>query len=184
MQYQKRVCFVDVDGVLANLGDAWMDAYNKDYDDTLTDDMLTDWNVLKFVKPECGEKIFDYLHDPELYNNVQVIDGANAGVSFIRQSGFRVVFATSSVNGSAGRKYRWLIDNGFIDFRNHPKDYIEIQDKSLLIGNDNVLIDDGFHNVNAFTGFGILFRAPHNLKEQWHTVLYGWEDIYRILRSD
>jgi 5'(3')-deoxyribonucleotidase len=179
----KRIAFIDVDGVVADLATAWLDAYNKDYGDNLCPDDLTEWNLVNKVVPECGEKIMDYLHDPNLYNNAKQIPGALDGVSYIRSLGYRVVFATASVNGSAGRKYKWLVDNKFLESELHHKDYVEIQDKSLLIGNENILIDDGVHNVKAFTGLGILFSAPHNKLEEWNPKLREWADIYSNLKG-
>lgn len=111
----------------------------------------------------CYSGNVSQLEDPALYDNMPSIPGALDGVNQLRAAGHRVVFATVSPNGSAGRKLRWLVDHGFLAWQPQPgeaptthPDYIEIKDKSLLRG--DMLIDDGPHNIAAFRGTAILFR--------------------------
>ena len=59
-----KILAFDIDGVLADLHTAWLDEYNKDFDDNLTISYITQWEMDKFVKPECGKKIFNYLKRP------------------------------------------------------------------------------------------------------------------------
>jgi 5'(3')-deoxyribonucleotidase len=175
------IVFVDVDDVCADLMPTWLSRYNKDYDDNLTRESMTEWSLLKRVKPECGEKIYDYLEDPTLYDDVLPIGGAFSGVECLRQRGYRVVFATSATNGAAGSKLRWLIRYGFL--QENPKrtypDYVEGYDKGLLLG--DVLIDDGPHNVQKFQGYSILMRRPHNQNFQWPVVAENWGDVIGLM---
>lgn len=175
--------FVDVDDVCADLMPAWLARYNRDYQDSLTREQITGWSLLEHVKPECGLKIYDYLEDPTLYDDVGLIDGALNGVNSLREMGHRVIFATSSTNGAAGRKLRWLIEHDFL--KQNPKrvyhDYIEIHDKSLLAG--DVLIDDGPHNVKNFKGLGVLMRRPHNRGEEWPVTVNSWGDAIELCSS-
>ncbi|MCJ7984909.1 hypothetical protein MUB16_14170 [Priestia sp. OVL9] len=39
----------------------WHNQYNKDYCDSLSVEKLKCWESEKYVKPECGTKIYDYL---------------------------------------------------------------------------------------------------------------------------
>lgn len=174
-----KIAFVDVDGVVADLGTAWLNRYNKDFDDNLTNDNILGWHTSQYVKPECGNKIYDYLEDPTLYDEVEPIPQSIYGITYLRAEGYRVVFATASVNGASGKKYRWLIDHGFLSGNNSLNDYIEIGDKGLLYPGqfDNILIDDGIHNLKAFKGFGVLFQRPHNITEDWYPILTGWKNI-------
>lgn len=162
MNKEKPVVFVDVDGVVADLLSEWLRLYNIDYDDTLQAENVMDWDVSKFVRPECGDNIFTYLWNDDLYQGVQPIDGALEGIMALRDLGYRVVFATSCNLKMAGQKLQWLDDYGFLnmDKQGICKDYIEISDKHLLLG--NTLIDDYHHNLNGFKGRRILFDASHN----------------------
>ena len=157
----------DVDGTIADLHTSWLNLYNADYNDTLTPEDIHAWNMANCVKPECGNKIFDYLNCPSLYDNVLPIEGALGAVTALREAGHRVVFVTSSNAAQAGRKLTWLIDNGFLPNAHTFPDYIVANDKSLIRA--DMIIDDGVHNLRQFqvkhSHYRILFTQPHNLSE-------------------
>lgn len=171
------IVFVDVDGVCADLGTEWLARYNHDYDDNLTIEQITGWDMVPHVRQECGERIYDYLRDPRIYDNVKPLPDAQMGVRVLRELGHDVIFATSTPPEVAGRKYYWLVENGFIPAPSlHPKDYIELSDKRFLRG--DILIDDGPHNVQSFVGCGILFDRPHNhYFTEWPMRARDWSDI-------
>lgn len=163
---EQKVIFCDIDGVVADLGTEWLRRYNADYDDQL--DYYRDingWDMAQFVKPECGKKIFEYLHLADLYDGVLPIEGALAGVQELRARGYRVVFATATNVNQAGNKLRWLARHGFLELKygSVSYDYIEVYDKHLLRG--FALIDDGAHNLRGFQGWRILYDTQHNRQE-------------------
>jgi 5'-nucleotidase len=165
---------VDVDSVVAELGDVWLGRYNKDYNDHLTSKDIRSWDTHLYVKPECGKKIYEYLEDPTLYDEVLPVIGSQDGIKFIKQF-CRVVYVTSSTVGASGAKYRWLRRYGFIT---NLDDYMECKDKSLI--RTDYLLDDRFENVVSFHGFGILFNRPWNRgsKYFYSARLKDWNDIY------
>lgn len=185
MKNEKSVIFCDVDDVVANLCGEWVRLYNAEYGDTLQQKNVTDWDISKFVKPECGDDIFKYLWNDNLYQGVEPIDGASEGIMQLRDLGYRVVFATSCNLKMAGQKLQWLDDYGFLsmDKRGVCKDYIEISDKHLLLG--DTLIDDYHHNLNGFQGRRILFNASHNLAISQNDFTFSraanWEEVVKKL---
>lgn len=56
-----KIFAVDVDDVCLDLNSVWLEDYNQVYNDNLKTEDITDWIITKFVKPECGNKIFDLL---------------------------------------------------------------------------------------------------------------------------
>ena len=161
--------FVDVDDVCANLVDRWIELYNEDYGDNLNPENITNCSIGDFTVPECGDKIYEYLHLEHLYESIVPIDGALLGVNHIRNKGHRVVFATTSCPIQMMKKYEWLGKWGFFERGDPKKDYITIGDKGLLHG--HVLIDDGPHNVKAFSGATVTFGRP------WNKSGVDWDDI-------
>jgi 5'(3')-deoxyribonucleotidase len=174
-----KTVFVDVDDVCALLHLTWLGHYNLDYHDNLTDKDMTDWDTSRIVKPECGIKIYDYLKDPKLYNEVIPREGAVEGVNALRELGYRVVFPTATPIESAGRKFYWLRKWGFIEDR---KDYIEISDKSLL--NGHFMLDDSYDNIAGFRGMGFLFSRPWNISKSWSLRVDSWEEFIDIMGKD
>lgn len=169
---------VDVDSTIADLMPAWLKLYNHDYDDCLTPDDFTDWDMTKFVKQECGNNIYKYLERKNLYDNVETIEGSWYGVHYIRFLGHRVIFATSGVHTTS--KYKWLERNGFNPGKN-AEDYVVIYDKTLLRG--DILIDDRDVNVENFQGNTILFNQPWNISLNWRNRAYNWDDVIRIFNA-
>lgn len=160
----------DIDGVLANLHPAWLRRYNLEYNDTMTPSAVTEWDIHKLVKPECGTKIYDYL-DYTIYDEVKPVSGALGAVKFARQLS-RVVFVTTPCNNHGGAKLVWLNKHGFeVD----KKDYVECHDKSLIRG--DVLIDDCPLNLIGFLGVPVLFDRPWN-QDSWIRRIVGFSDEY------
>lgn len=116
----------DFDGVIADMLPAWVARYNEDYNDTLRPDAVDQWDMVPFVKPECGTKIFSYLHDPRLYHDVLPMAGALAGIEVLRARGNRVLIVTACVNDlMVSAKIMWLQTHGFFpDMRSTMADLL------------------------------------------------------------
>lgn len=179
MKKETKIIFVDVDDVCARLSEVWLGRYNKDYNDNLTDKDLTDWNIDKFVKPECGLKIYHYLKDPGIYDEVVPRDGSIEGVNILRELGYKVLFATSCPIEVAGRKFHWLKQ---YDYIKKERDYIEIRDKSLLKG--EYMLDDSYDNVSGFTGYSYLLTRPWNKNRLWYHRVIDWNEFISIMKEN
>lgn len=151
----------DVDDVVANLIGEWLRRYNERYDDSLTPGDIHSWDIDRWVKPECGKKVFELLGEPDLYTKVEPFPQALETIEWLREAG-RVVFVTSCGGTTRDAKYKWLRKHGFLRKDQHG-DYITAKDKWLIKA--DVLIDDAPHNVADFMRFGgraLLVSRPHN----------------------
>lgn len=182
------IVLVDIDGVVAETHKRWLELYNRDWRDNLTIDDITDWSVHKFVKPECGAAVYGYLRFPWLYDDVEEVEGAFAGVSAIRSMGHRVVFVSA---GMYPGKVEWLHRHGFLVEYPHGTEHWEAAtdvvlagDKSIIRG--SVLIDDRWENVRDFHSFSILYDRPWNSRVSMVTKLwkaYNWDHVVEVIRS-
>lgn len=169
---------VDVDGTTLNLMKVFLEIYNLDYHDTLTEDAITSWDITQLLKPEARSTFIQYFEDPSLYYAIEPYPYALEAVKLLKFLGHRVVFATSSTVGASGAKYKKLKELGFLDDLN---DYMEVKDKSLIRA--NFLIDDGMHNILAFkSGASILIERPWNCHENHSPKVKNWEEVATLFR--
>jgi 5'-nucleotidase len=172
------VILLDVDDTVAQLEKEWIRRYNADYGDNLTIDEITGWDMLSHIKPECGEKIFDYLLDPELYNNVEIMPGALEAVKELREQGDEIYFVTA---GYSPGKLAWLQFKTLL-----PMDYtgafnyIVCHAKHLIQG--DILVDDRPSTIEGFPGFGILFDRPWNQSFKWPYRAKDWKEALGWIR--
>lgn len=158
-----------------------MRRYNQDYADTLTlERFYASWNTAENVKPECGEKIFDYLSQPDLYKDVPAIVGSVEGITALRDMGHTIVFATSCTYGMVDQKARWMENYGYCtparDGRGLPDDFVPIKYKHWLEG--DLLIDDGAHNIKPWVEGtrrrAIMLEYPHNANLDLTSMFWSW----------
>lgn len=178
------IVLVDIDGVVAEMQAAWLGLYNHAYDDNLTLDHITDWSVHRFVKPECGPKVYDFLRCGYLYDLTSPVDGAVLGLSRIRSMGHTVRFVSA---GFYNGKVRWLHEHGLLVDYPHGKasweatrDVIITADKAMVRG--DVLVDDRYDNVAEFPGHGILYDRPWNRAHPWASRASNWEEVVEKIR--
>lgn len=153
---RRLVLALDVDGVIADTYRVWLDRWNAAHPQDQFD-------LAEIYSPRAaGNAAFlAQLSAPDLYADVQPIDGAVASVQSLRADGHRLLFVTSCVRGMADQKWEWLERHGVLDVRplQHP-DLIIAHDKSLIRA--DVLVDDAAHNFDAWPTMGLLFDAPYN----------------------
>lgn len=167
---RKLIIGVDVDDVTLELVSAWLQRYNVDYNDTLVESDIKSWDIGSYTK--IGHRMYDYLKYPSLYDGVEPVHNSLFGVSTLRNMGYRVVFVTASSPEQSGRKYRWLLEKGYVHKRS---DYYEALDKSLIA--TDYLIDDNPDNVVSAFGQGIVFTKPWNRLLINYPRVNNWTEI-------
>ena len=178
----KPILALDVDGTTGGLHPEWLQRYNRDYNDTMTVSQIKAWEIHKFVKPECGKHIYDYLQDPSLYDNVKPIDGAVEYVDCLRPM-YEIMHVTHATTGHKGRKLRWLMEHKLI----MPGErYLEQENKSLVPA--DFLVDDYDKNVRDFRGngnkgVGILFGQEWNKEFIELNRVDGWKELFYYLKD-
>jgi len=175
----KRKIGVDLDSTLNNLSEVWLERYNKDYDDNLT--QWDCWNVIECVKPECGEKIFKYLHEKYFFLNLGVMENAVDVLSYLSKH-FEIYIVTAYSPDVCMDKAMWLKKHfPFIE----QKNIIFINDKSSL--HLDYLIDDGPHNIEDFKyGLPIIYDMPYNQYIENENIprVKNWLEIKELFDKD
>jgi len=172
MEYKKEfIIAVDIDDTYWHLVNRWLELYNSDYNDNLTEEDITGWNIGSFTK--CGDKFYDYLYDDTLYDGIKLIDGALKTINKMRSRDNRVIFVTAGANPN---KMNAVMKTGGLSKK---EDFIMAYDKSLIMA--NILIDDKFENVVSFPKLGILLDKPWNRKYDYRYRAMNWKDVDDML---
>lgn len=165
---------IDIDEVTASMIPVWVDIYNEAYSDCLKVEQITDWDMTKFVKPECGKNIYQILAMPTFYDNVKPIDGAFKGIEYLRRNGAEIYYVSSCVPATMDMKAEWLA-------RHDPnfdwKKCFFCHDKFLL--DLDVLVDDGPHNLESapIHTATVRYRTPYNVHSPANAHVSGWNEI-------
>lgn len=183
---------VDLDETIVDLFTPWLAMYNKDYNDTLCVENILTYNISKYVKPECGDKIYDYIYTPNLFTNiVKAKPGAVVALKLLKDLGNHIIIA-SSVYPRPGcervelDKRTWCKNNlSFI-----PETDIHITMEKYKIPG-NIFIDDCPEQVINYRKhypcsiiIGIDYPYNKNMKEYSFKVPSGfmsWTQIFSFI---
>lgn len=169
---------VDMDGVIADLLNPWLEVLRKEEGEELTIHDITHWDVWRFCK--CGKKALDYL-GYDLFCNLPVIPGSQEALQKLQKYYDIYIVTTSTQNPEIIRaKYEWLDEH----FPFIKPDYRMFVGKKDVIFTD-YMIDDGIHNLETFRGLGILFDHPYNRYEHRFLRARNWKEIekYFLLQA-
>lgn len=166
----------DIDGVVCDLHTQWLSLYNFEYNDNLESKSVTHWDLHKFVKPECGMKIYSYLENAHIYDMVKPVNGALEGIINLRLAGNKIIYATKISKGHAMRKKEWLEQWGFLD---KSDQYVESENHDKGGLEADIMIDDYIKNFDGFLGKKILFSQPWNLsiEDGFNFRADSWEEV-------
>lgn len=154
---------IDQDSVLYDLSSPWYGAHNKDYPDHhLKAEDITGWNTQQVCDDNnCTANIYSYFDNPDIWSNGDVLGNSN---EITREwldtyKDIELGILTTAANAmSMPHKIAWLqkhfphIKNIMVVYKAHIKHWVS----------GDILIDDGLHNVENFTGIRILYGQPWN----------------------
>jgi len=173
---------VGLDSTLNNLYKVWLlDRYNKMYGDNLSEEDLVSYNVLQYVKPEAGDKVYDILMDPGFFRTLDYRDQwTYDGFKWLCKF-YDVYIISSARSDTVSDKVAWIKEKfPFFD----ANKFISTFHKELL--NVNYIIDDAPHVVENFPGHAILLDMPYNRNVKNVIRLHDWKqikDFFELLNS-
>ena len=173
----KTLC-IDMDSVIVDLMSEWYQRYNADYRDNVTVERATDWDASKYVKPDCGVKIYEYLKQPGIFLNLSPLPHAINVISRLSKR-FDILIVTSTPSSNAYQeKEEWVTRNlPFIGREN----LIFAQRKNKICG--DLLFDDAPHNLCSFLETGrpaVAMDYPYNRSVNCHRVSDWLEFEHKI----
>lgn len=154
---------LDQDQVICDWMQRILEWYNEDKKTAFTKKDIKAWNVVMNLGEHSEDFLRSAMRYPELYRDLDAIEGAIKGIKKLIDDGHDVIIATA-VPKCAGIAYHgkleWIRRNmPFFPLNN----FVAIQRKDLLMG--DVLLDDGIHNLVPFAKTGkmtVVFDCPWN----------------------
>jgi 5'-nucleotidase len=169
---RQRIC-VDMDEVMADAVAEHLLRYNRDYNTTLTKADLHGKRLWEVVPQRHHAVLDDYLRAEDFFADLDVMPDAPRVLAALQQR-YEIFIASAAmeVPTSFNAKYNWLARH----FPFIPHTHIVFcGDKSILRA--DFLIDDNPRQLEAFTGTGILYDAPHNISLANYTRVLNWQEI-------
>ena len=166
---------VDMDWVLAKLTQKWVRYYNTIFDDNLKLEDIKSWDIIEYVKPEAKKYMLNILNIHKFYRDLEVVEDSQRVLEKLSYDYEIIIVTDPFTRMSFKSKYDWLEENfPFIPTEN----YVFTGNKSIIYA--DYLIDDGVHNLESFKGYGLLFEAPYNEKEDRFYKVKNWQDIENL----
>lgn len=172
----KPVLLFDLDGICCNLAKKWLEVYNCDYNDNLRLEDITAWNWDRFVKPECGKRIYHYLNRPGFFADLEPIEGCIESLERLARL-CELVVVTASPREAAGDKIAWV--------RKHlpmvPRGNVVITYRKDLVRGD-FMFDDAPKNLQNHPAIRILMDYPYNRDFHDCYRVHSWAEAEALIR--
>jgi 5'(3')-deoxyribonucleotidase len=156
---------VDMDQIICQWLERTIEWYNEDKKTSYTREDIKSWNVTDNL-PHSKDFIRSVMRYPEMYRDLDPVEGALYGMRDLLAAGHDVVIATA-VPKCAGIVYHGKLEwcRRMMPF--FPLDnFIAIQRKDLLAAWGDVLFDDGLHNIVPWAMKGkpaVILDCPWNI---------------------
>lgn len=172
----------DVDDTLLSLADHWIELYNLENNDNLKKSMIRTWDIGSYTK--IGAGMYDYLSEPDLYENIQPLEYALGAVNLVRGLPNSKIIYCTHVIGHAGQKYNRLKELGFIQKEDSYFEGFSEKSVDKNVFKSNICIDDNFHHISRYNGeLPILFTQPWNEDFEYANRLNNWKELIDILEE-
>lgn len=178
----EKVIVTDMDDVLVNLLEHWLEYLNTRYDCNVKCEDVVEWDMSKAYPTLTPEQLYGALSDEELWKAVTPRKDAIKYLTKLHNEGYKILVATAASYNTIKTK---LVNALFPYFKFLTyKDIIMIYDKHLL--KCSIIIDDYHENLRGSDAVKILVNAPYN--KNCDEMIYdfrvdGWKEIYQIIHE-
>lgn len=175
----KPTILMDLDSVVVDLTTPWYAAYNAEYNDDLTVERVTGWDTHKFVKPECGYCIYDYLKAPGFYRHLEMYPGALEGLREMSEfADIVIVTSAMSIPQATVDKMEWVKE--YLPFLNY-KNIIVTSRKDLVQG--DIMVDDAPQNLaDTLARHKVVYDQPWNQEVRDAERVHNWTELVAAVR--
>ncbi|KAA6436949.1 5'(3')-deoxyribonucleotidase [Dyadobacter flavalbus] len=167
---------LDMDDVLADTHEKLVEIILNDFATIRTEKELKSKPLRELLHPKQLAKLHKIMDTAGFFADIKVKEGAVETVAQLSKF-YEIFIATACMEfpTSFHDKFTWLHRHfPFVPWTN----IVFCGYKSII--QSDYLIDDHVRNLTAFKGKGILFTAPHNLKETSFQRVSSWNDVSEL----
>jgi len=168
---------IDMDDVIADAMSRFYEWYERDFQETFTEEQRFRKNIKDVIPAERWNHIVQYAHTDGFFQDLPVMPDSQRVIKELSKK-YEIFIASAAMEfkTSLVHKLEWLNKNfPFINWTH----IVFCGNKSIV--NADYLIDDNVHHFKHFRGQGILFTAPHNLIETWNSRVNNWKEVGDML---
>lgn len=171
------VLFVDMDEVIADTCGAFLERYNREFNESVTLAQCHGREVWEGIPEKRRTITYEYYREDGFFRDLRPMEGSQEVLKELARK-YNVYIASAAMEfpNSLREKSDWLDEHfPFI----HWKKRILCGDKHILKG--DILIDDRSYNLDGFDGRTILFTSPHNVNSTGHERADNWQEVGKSL---
>lgn len=175
----RQVIAIDMDEVIADALTRHLHLYNTEHKGSVEPHHLQGRPLREVVPPEHKDRLLAYAHEEGFFKDLGVMPHSREVIRDL-QGKYDIYIATAAMEfrNSFVDKYDWMREH----FPFIPWSHIVFcGDKGILAA--DYLIDDQVKNFATFKGEGILFTAPHNLKQEGYRRVSDWPEVRKMFLS-
>jgi len=176
-----RKCIaIDMDETIVDTLSRHLDWYNTEFNQQLSKADLHGAKIYQRVLPEALAKVKAYPDHPDFFADLEANEQAIDVIHRLTE-GYDIVIATAAMEhpNSFAAKYQWLAKH--LPFLS-PMNFIFCGRKNLVRA--DYLIDDSSRHFVGFGGQGVLYSAPHNVRESADIRVDNWSQIYDLFLGE
>jgi 5'-nucleotidase len=170
----KERLIVDMDGVLANVYEQFLNFEEKEFGFRQPME-----NLMGKTEAEVFKNERVYVHAKGFFRTAPVMQGSVEAMRSLNEKyALFIVSAAMEFPNSLAEKHAWLGEHfPFITWQQ----IVFCGSKTVIKG--DIMIDDYFRNLDPFEGRTILFSQPHNaaMEQGRHIRVNTWAEIMKLL---
>ena len=174
---------IDFDEVLFPTLSKVIEIYNKRYDDTLSLDTITTYNLYESLPSQVADRLLELFTDKEVYDNLQPYKGSVKALKTLVNNGYEIYIATAT--SSKNLEWKEQLLRRYFPFI-PQENLIRIHNKKLL--NVDVFVEDNLDTLTKTSTDRICFDQPWNRSDSKDFAYsinraYCWGDIVDIINT-
>ena len=173
---------IDLDGVCADFYARVIEWYNRDFDDNITKEDVTRWSLDSVSFPKADKaSLYEYFAVPNFWRELEPLPDCKETLKSLHDEGVDLYVVTAiplEAPTAMYEKQHWVEEHlPFIGYENVGG----IKRKTVV--NGDLLLDDGPHNLEVFSGITCAMDAPYNRRCTTDYRVNSWKDFGKLIHA-